>query len=40
MRKKGRGEQGEMSEAWESYSCRQSRRITNENLLMMLHEVA
>lgn len=29
-----------VSEAWESDSCRQSRRITNEKFLMMLHEVA
>lgn len=28
------------TEAWESDSCRQSRRITNEKFLMMLHEVA
>lgn len=35
-----KGGQGQASEAWESDSCRQSRRITNEKFLMMLHEVA
>lgn len=38
MREEGVG--AGLTEAWESDSCRQSRRITNEKFLMMLHEVA